>query len=219
MHGHVRVRLLDRGIGGSQDGRVTSGLVGSGEVELVGLVGLVPDLDRRQARAVALGEVGDKGGVGGRVGRRPGVGLTRLPGHAFAQQCRWRRGRPARRAVDEQDHAYPACGGVSREPVSEGQRARVDLVRPRRLHHRPWDLGTNDLGVEFVRAGDLAVGLGQRHARIQTDDVHSTERWRGKQVCVWRALGVAGRCEPRERAQSQRKCDERLLKASCRRSW
>ncbi len=64
---NVRVRLLDRRVGGSQDRGVALGFFRAGEVVFVGLVGLVPDLDRGQARAVALGEEGDEGGVGGRV--------------------------------------------------------------------------------------------------------------------------------------------------------
>jgi hypothetical protein len=48
-HGNVRVRLLDRRIGGPQDGGVALGLFGPGEVVFVGLVGLVPDFDRGQA--------------------------------------------------------------------------------------------------------------------------------------------------------------------------
>ena len=73
-HLHARVGLLDRGVGRTQDGGVVLGFFRAREVGFVGLVGLVPDLDRRQARAVARGEVGDEGRVRGRFAWRPGVG-------------------------------------------------------------------------------------------------------------------------------------------------
>ena len=63
-HGDVRVGLLDRRIGGAQQRGVAGGLFGAGEELFVGVVGLVPDLDRGKVRPVALGQVAE-GGVAG----------------------------------------------------------------------------------------------------------------------------------------------------------
>src|SRR5205823_12135067 len=69
-HGDVRVGLLDRRIGGAQQRGVAGGLFGAGEELFVGVVGLVPDLDRGKVRPVALGQVGDERRVLVRVARR-----------------------------------------------------------------------------------------------------------------------------------------------------
>ncbi len=56
----MRVRALDRRIGGAQDFRIVPSLVGAGEIVFVGLVGLVPYFDRGQLRVVARGQEGCK---------------------------------------------------------------------------------------------------------------------------------------------------------------
>ena len=123
-HGDVRVGLLDRRIGGAQQRGVAGGLFGAGEELFVGVVGLVPDLDRGKVRPVALGQVGDERRVLVRVARRIAVG-SRVDPLAAAQHSR-RRGRgPAGRAVHEQDHADVVSRGVADQAVEIGDRAGV----------------------------------------------------------------------------------------------
>ena len=210
QHGHVGVRPLDRWVGRPQEGRVALGLVRAGEVLLVGLVGLVPDFDRREACAVTPGQIGDDIRVGGGVAWRPGGGVARSSRHAPAQQRRRGRGSPAGRAVHKYDYADASVRRVRHQTVGEGERCWADLARLKRLKRRPAHLGAYDPGIELAQRGDLAVGSIRGGVGIAADNVHSAQRRDCRQAPTRQAMGVAWRRQPHRQACAKRQQSDRL---------
>ena len=187
-------------------------LFGAGEVELVGLVGLVPDLDRGQARAVALGEGGDEGGIG--------AGL--VGGHALALlDCPGTHARKSDAGAEEAQHGVLSTIGTTPMPSAAaslisrseiGQRARFDLIRPARLEFRPRHFDAHDLRMERVRwaiSRSRPARLALRDRRCDVDAAREARRPTDALCAAPRRPGRATRTRT-----AQRKREEDLERAS-----
>ena len=206
-HRHAGGDLLDRGVRSAQDRGVALRFFRAGEVVFVGLVGLVPDLDRREVSAVACGQVGDEARVGGGVERGPRVGLARSSGNTLAQQRRRRGGGPAGCAVGSDDHPNATRRRVADEAIEVSQRVRFEQARAARFQRRPRDRDTHHLGVQRPRGGDLAVRFAQPSAGGEPGDVQTAQGRGG--LGARGASGLARRHKPCRRAHSEeRECEE-----------
>jgi hypothetical protein len=175
----MRIGLLNCRIGGAEDRRVRLRLIGSAQILLVSLIGLVPDFNSRQPSAVALREKGDELAKGRRFARWPRVRWAEATGNAALQQRRRCGGVPTGSAFGGHDHLDARRCRVAYQTVGERQFARFDHSRCLCFQHRPRHIGAHHLRVQSRRGGHRTVDLRCRYVVPNPHDVDAAERGGG----------------------------------------
>ena len=165
-HRDRRVHSLRRGVGGTDDPRVVSWLVGASEVVL--RVRLVPDLVAGDACAVPADEERERVGVVLLEDRRMALHVPVPPraGTALLDQV-WRRRSPARGVGDGEEQVEVARLRLGHEPVEQGEVPLLVLPLRVLLERRPADVNSHDFGPGLRDQVELAVLLGAVHVRPQ----------------------------------------------------